>query len=80
MFYPPVYNPDEPLQIMAYTRFRILELHAYLHKDNDAEKDLNYLVSNYPMATPGYLFARGPIYSGKLIRRTTISATRVRQY
>ncbi len=54
---PPKENPDEPTQIMAYTRFRIMELHAYLHKINEAENELNYLVSNYEATTPGYLFA-----------------------
>jgi hypothetical protein len=54
---PPVANPDEPQQIIAYTRFRNLELHVNLQKLSDAENDWEYLETNYPPGTPGYLFA-----------------------
>jgi hypothetical protein len=50
-------EPDEPQRIMAYARFRLLELLVYLQKMNDAENIWEYLANNYSETTPGYRYA-----------------------
>jgi hypothetical protein len=50
-------EPDEPQRIMAYARFRLLELLVYLQKMNDAENMWEYLANNYSETTPGYRYA-----------------------
>jgi hypothetical protein len=50
-------DPNEPQVIMAYARFRLLELYANLHRMSDAGNEWYYLANNYQTTTPGYQFA-----------------------
>jgi hypothetical protein len=50
-------EPDEPQRIIAYSRFRLLELLVYLQKMDAAESDWEYIVANYPESSVGYQYA-----------------------
>ena len=50
-------EPDEPQRIMAYARFRLLELLVYLQKMDAAENAWEYLATHYTETTPGYRYA-----------------------
>jgi hypothetical protein len=50
-------DPNEPQWIMAYARFRLLELYVNLQRMNDAENEWYYLAHNYQSTTPGYPFS-----------------------
>jgi hypothetical protein len=50
-------NPDAAQIILAYSRFRFVELLAFLHRTSEAEGEWRYLSENYPEGTPGYRYA-----------------------
>jgi tetratricopeptide (TPR) repeat protein len=50
-------DPDEPRRIIAYARFRLLELLVYLHKMGAAESHWQFIAANYPETVPGYRYA-----------------------
>ncbi len=50
------FDPDESQEIMAYARFRLMELEAFLGKLGAAETDWRYLTTQYEESAPGYNF------------------------
>ncbi|MGB7539933.1 MAG: hypothetical protein WBM17_15440 [Anaerolineales bacterium] len=50
-------DPDEPYRIVAYARLRLLELFAFLDRQNDAKADWEYLRTHYSEKTAGYVYA-----------------------
>lgn len=50
-------EPNEPQRIIAYARFRLLELNIYLHEIGAAKSGVLYLADNYKETTPGYRYA-----------------------
>jgi hypothetical protein len=53
----PSKDSDEPLRIMAYARLRLLELYAYLGRNEDAAAEWDYLDAHYSVGTTGYPYA-----------------------
>jgi len=51
------HEPEEPQRIIAYARFRLLELLVYLQKMDAAESDWAYITANYPETAIGYPYA-----------------------
>jgi hypothetical protein len=52
-------KPDstEPIKIRAYARFRLTELYVHLGRVMEAESHRTYLRANYPLGSPGYIYA-----------------------
>jgi hypothetical protein len=47
----------EPPRISAYARFRLVELLVRIHRVMEAESHRSYLRTNYPLGSPGYIYA-----------------------
>ena len=54
---PEYWEPDDPQTILAYARFRLLELLVYLKEWNAAQVEWNYLSGTYTQETPGYWYS-----------------------
>jgi hypothetical protein len=50
-------DPDEALKIVAYSRLRLLELHVFLGRQEDAKADWEYIRTHYSEGTAGYVYA-----------------------
>jgi hypothetical protein len=52
-------KPDitEPPRISAYARFRLVELYVHVGRVMEAESHRSYLRTNYPLGSPGYIYA-----------------------
>jgi hypothetical protein len=50
-------EPYEPQRIIAYARFRLLELNIYLQEMGAAKSGVLYLADNFKETTPGYRYA-----------------------
>ncbi len=49
--------PNEPQRVIAYARLRLLELHVFLRKIDDAGTEAQYLAIHYQESTPGYRYS-----------------------
>jgi len=47
----------EPPRIRAYARFRLVELYVNIGRVMEAESHRTYLRTNYPLGSPGYIYA-----------------------
>jgi hypothetical protein len=50
-------DPTEPARIRAYARFRLVELYVRIGRVMEAESHRTYLRTNYPLGSPGYIYA-----------------------